>query len=475
VYIDDFFICHASEHLAIKSRNFLLHTLIRCGWLLSVPKHQPVSQKKVFLGLTINSLSMKFEIPDEKLSRFFEVLIMVKSQEVMPVRLLAQLLGLLNSFSRALGQIVRLMTRSLYACLKPAYFSEERWAASTSLSELAKDELRFWESNITKLNGFAISPVIPSITTCEVIAGDASGEGLYAAHFSGVQNTVYSRKLTLHEKSQSSTFRECLVILGIYTNSNSPIGSFKGRKILHLTDNKGVVSVFTIGSPKPALQEMAVKVFRVANSLGLKLFFVWKSRNDPTMQLVDKGSRGPWSDFDDFSLDDPTIAIVLSRGVNLDGFASFHNKIVDRYISLGFQVEAIGTDFFTQTFQSTDIILIHPHPLMLFDALTHASHFKCKVVVVMHIWEGYPPYKNFLRGGHLPSFCHNITLVNIDFKASSPAPAFTGIRNFSSCIFDIHFTGDLLLPDWLLAEDSQQGVCVLGGCYVCDSSLQCQT
>ena len=103
VYIDDFFICHVSEHLAVKSRNFLLHTLIRCGWLLSVPKHKPVSQKKVFLGLMINSNTMQFEIPQEKLLKFFEILLLVKSQAIMPVRLLAQLLGVLNSFSRALG------------------------------------------------------------------------------------------------------------------------------------------------------------------------------------------------------------------------------------------------------------------------------------------------------------------------------------------------------------------------------------
>ena len=109
------------------------------------------------------------------------------------------------------------------------------------------------------------------------------------------------------------------------------------------------------------------------------------------MQLVDKGSRGPWLNFDDFSLDDITIQKVLSRGVNLDGFTSFHNKVVDRYISYGFQVEAEGTDFFIQKFQSTDIVLIHPHPLKLYDALTHASHYKCKVVVVMHLWKGYPP------------------------------------------------------------------------------------
>merc|ERR1711954_561098 len=151
---------------------------------------------------------MKFEIPDEKLSKFFEVLLLVKSQAIMPVRLLAQLLGLLNSFSRALGQIVRLMTRSLYTFLNPAYFSKERWAAVTSLSNPAKEELQFWESNIKKLNGFAITPVIPSITKCEVIAGYASGEGLYAAHFLGVNNTVYSRKLTLQQISQSSTYLE---------------------------------------------------------------------------------------------------------------------------------------------------------------------------------------------------------------------------------------------------------------------------
>ena len=135
VYIDDFFICHLSEQLAIKSRNFLLHTLIQCGWLLSVPKHKPVARKKIFLGLTINSLTMQFEIPEEKISKFMKILASVKSQAVMPVRLLARFLGLLDSFSRAFGQIVQLLTRSLYVCLNPAYFSEKCWEAVTSLND----------------------------------------------------------------------------------------------------------------------------------------------------------------------------------------------------------------------------------------------------------------------------------------------------------------------------------------------------
>ena len=61
------------------------------------------------------------------------------------------------------------MTRSLYSCLHPAYFSQELWGSFTSLTDSAWEETKFWKSNIAKLNSFAITPVIPSITTCEVI------------------------------------------------------------------------------------------------------------------------------------------------------------------------------------------------------------------------------------------------------------------------------------------------------------------
>ena len=185
------------------------------------------------------------------------------------------------------------------------------------------------------------------------------------------------------------------------------------------------------------------------------------------MQIVDLGSRGPWPDFDDFRLDQETVKLVRSRGINLDGFASFFNKVVPRYISAGFQVEAIGTNFFTQEFLTTDKILIHPHPKGVWDALTHASNFQCEVVVVLHLWQGYPPYRNLLRGGHLPSFCLNRKIVFPNFQADSPCPAFTGIRNFPTCVFDIRFTDRVLFPDMLQAEGSIRDDCLLGGCYLC--------
>ena len=77
---------------------------------------------------------------------------------------------------------------------------------------------------------------------------------------------------------------------------------------------------------------------------------------------------------------------------------------------------------------------------------------------------------NTLRGDHLPNFCENIKVTRINFKTGSPAPAYTGLRNFSSCIFNIRFTGEVLFPTWLQTKGSQQGGCLLGSCFICDSS-----
>ena len=46
---------------------FLIYVLTCCGWLLSVPKHEEIAQKKIFLGLTIKSISIGFDVPNSKL------------------------------------------------------------------------------------------------------------------------------------------------------------------------------------------------------------------------------------------------------------------------------------------------------------------------------------------------------------------------------------------------------------------------
>ena len=112
-YIEYFFTSHKSLLLATKNRNLLLSVLTKCGWLVSVPKHGVIAQRRKVIGLMVNTITMDFEIPQEKLETFFSDLTKVKSQSSMPVRLLTSFLGLLNSLSRVLGQVALLMTRNL--------------------------------------------------------------------------------------------------------------------------------------------------------------------------------------------------------------------------------------------------------------------------------------------------------------------------------------------------------------------------
>ena len=113
----------------------------------------------------------------------------------------------------------------------------------------------------------------------------------------------------------------------------------------------------------------------MANSWELIFHFHWITKENPSIQLIDKGCISFWLGFDDFALDAPSIKKVLSQSIILYSFTSFHNKVVNRYFSSGFQIEAEGTDFFTQKFSSTDVLLTLYHLLLLYYALTHTSHF----------------------------------------------------------------------------------------------------
>lgn len=102
---------------------------------------------------------------------------------------------------------------------------------------------------------------------------------------------------------------------------------------------------FTLGSTKPTAHLVALIVYKVANSWEWIFHFHWRTKECPTIQLVDKGSISFWLSFNDFALDAPSRKEVLSQSIILYGFASFHNKVVNRYFSSGFQIKAEGTDF----------------------------------------------------------------------------------------------------------------------------------
>ena len=96
---------------------------------------------------------------------------------------------------------------------------------------------------------------------------------------------------------------------------------------------------------------------------------------------------------------------------------------------MSFQVESSGTNFFAQCILPNEVVLLHQHPLELFDEIFHGPHFRCKCVVLMHFRPGYCPYRGLIRGGHFDSLCLNISRVGVIYKASCLALAFEGYLN----------------------------------------------
>ena len=64
---------------------------------------------------------------------------------------------------------------------------------------------------------------------------------------------------------------------------------------------------------------------------------------------ADAGSRGPWLLCEDYSLDARTMDFILDKYTfTCDAMASYRSRIVEKYFSVGFELEAFSVDFFSQ-------------------------------------------------------------------------------------------------------------------------------
>ena len=251
----------------------------------------------------------------------------------------------------------------------------------------------------------------------------------------------------------------------IHAHYLSPgVERFRDSRIRHYTDNQAVTRIFSIGSPNLELQLMAEQVFDSCKKWNITLEFIWQSRETVLMVKMDQGSRGPWGYHDEFTLDFDTAENVISRGITIDGFASFRNRLCQKYFSRGFEIESAGTDFFQQSIDRNEKVLIHPHPRMLVPALRHAAKFGLQTVVVFHIWRTLASTFVILKGGHMPKLAKNTYVCHPDFKGSQESPAFWGRREFATVICEMNFAPNIPLEKQLQKKVSK---CLFNGCSFC--------
>ena len=171
MYIDDG-ICAASTLEEAEEHSTAIQVnLGEAGFSLNQSKSKlKPHQSGNWIGFTIDLALGYFHIPDKKIERLKASAVGITDPSRVPIRAIAGVIGHIMSMSLAMGPIALLRTKMLYAVIN-SYFS---WNVWVTLTEDAKEELCFWQSNVAALNG---QPIWFKSGATRVVFFDASDSG----------------------------------------------------------------------------------------------------------------------------------------------------------------------------------------------------------------------------------------------------------------------------------------------------------
>ena len=346
LYIDDVISCAASKNESHYWRIFSTDVLGRCGWVINPSKGQDPTQCPKFLGFLCDTKSRRFLIPTKKIVAIIDGIKYITKRRSVATKKLASVLGLITSCICALGRsFVRFLIRSCNRdlCEIVELFG---WKGYVKLAEDSMRDLRFLCENIGQLNGHEMIEGSEKIVFDLFFAGDASAIGGYLGDIRN-NETLVSFPFSEEEMRGSSTLRELLVLYKFYVLGI--ISDLAGLYIVHYCDNKGVAAIMEKGSGKPHLHHLARQIKIACRNHNIVLTVEWKRRSEPEMVDADAGSRGPWLLCEDYSLDAGTMDFIREEYTfTCDAMASYRSRVVEKYFSIGFELEAFAVDFFAQ-------------------------------------------------------------------------------------------------------------------------------
>ena len=82
---------------------------------------------------------------------------------------------------------------------------------------------------------------------------------------------------------------------------------------MQLTDNKSAEHILTFCSRNPEIQEMIFDITIKCRSYGITLGAKWMSREEEEMKRADASLRGPWFPAQEFSLEEPIMALIKAN------------------------------------------------------------------------------------------------------------------------------------------------------------------
>jgi hypothetical protein len=411
IYIDDGLIVSPTMKVAHSNLSIVRYTIARCGFVPSESKcvWQP-STRIQYLGFIIDSLRTSFFVPQSKISKLLATIdgiySVVNSANSVPVKDLACFAGQVISMTIALGPISKLMTRASYRAIESRVF----WSDRIFLPDPVLKELRFWSSNIPRLNG---APFIFRLAPSIQVFSDASDTGI-GGYIRGIPELRFHATWTPTEKQRSSTWRELAAVLRTLSEFRNHLSH---HKVKWFTDNSNVPRIITGGSVKADLHEIALDIFNVCRSHDIVIIPEWLPRSEN--KLADKISK--FKDYDDWSIDNQSFTLIeqLWGPHTVDRFASPHNNKLSVFNARFWCRGVSGLDAFCQDWSHDNNYFCPPISLIVQVVKRMAASKAIGTLVVprwqsSHFWPHICP-----DGTHLHGHVRDWRLMNTSFSPSS--------------------------------------------------------
>lgn len=350
--------------------------LLKFGFVINENKSlwEPV-QNIIWLGTVLDTNLGFISVTEHRIAKLKSSIdsILKGGCTTVNVRTLAAVVGQIISLTPCVGDVTRIMTRSLYAVVN----TKMSWNSTVELSKEAYAELMFWNQNVDCLN--CRSPWLPPSIPAKFVYSDASDHA--CGSFIQNENKVFHQNWSPAERTKSSTWRE-LKTVELALISFAP--SLHSMRIAWFTDNANVASIVHSGSKVPELQDLALRIFHVCVSFGISLELKWIPRS--VNSEADHLSR--IIDFDDYTLNDDVFHMLDFRWGphTIDRFACSYNAKLSRFNSRFFQPGTEAVDAFLQNWHFENNWILPPVS-QIARVIAHLRVCKAEGTLVIPLWK----------------------------------------------------------------------------------------
>lgn len=417
IYIDDGRVLIKDQEKIEEARIFVYNTVAAAGWSVEREKSDMKGQagtRKKYLGFLIDTLEMKVYATEEKLEKIRHKIEKALNSELIKVKDLASLLGLVVSLEHSHDYLARIATRSGYVLLSD-HVETFGWKGILRLNPETKEELKFFNENMIGCNGsliktsqtdVRIQSILPNPVarkeymknhqSCsEIFVSDASDQKAVAYNLTNNSEIELQYNFTEEEKLWSSSARETLAVLR--TLQQFQCKNQRMKNVYWVTDSEVMVQVLKKGSHRPMLQKLVFEIARLAHELEVRIEPIHLKREDPRIQLADEHSK--LKDTDNWSIDEVSYQTLHQQfGFEWDLFADRQNRRTVNFFSKYYDVESSGIDAYSHNWNELGVLWVCPPVADLIKIHQRVRTSKARGVLIMPKWETSSFLNFFLDG-----------------------------------------------------------------------------